>query len=160
MKSSLNWDVSSAHMALPKGNFWDIAHPYTLFTSHKIKILSFFSIIQNIIRQLYLFNCRTLTLEWQWGLMLNWEIKSELLSSHFSFKEKFTLFAFAFHLSYLSLGLILLPFLSVLVELQSWTISFAISRILESLAGCRTMFLFAVFCKIIALECNAYWFHV
>ena len=34
------------------------------------------------------------------------------------------------------------------------------SRILESLAGCRTMLLFAVFCKIGALERNAYWFHV
>ena len=34
------------------------------------------------------------------------------------------------------------------------------SRILESLAGCRTMFLFAVFCKIGALERNVYWFHV
>ena len=33
-------------------------------------------------------------------------------------------------------------------------------RILESLAGCRTMFLVAVFCKIGALERNAYWFHV
>ena len=34
------------------------------------------------------------------------------------------------------------------------------SRILESLAGCCTMFLFAVFCKIGALERNAYWFNV
>ena len=34
------------------------------------------------------------------------------------------------------------------------------SRILESLAGCRTKFIFAVFCKIGALERNAYWFHV
>ena len=34
------------------------------------------------------------------------------------------------------------------------------SRILESLAGCRTMSLFAVFCKIGALECKVYWFHV
>ena len=33
-------------------------------------------------------------------------------------------------------------------------------RISESLAGCRTKFLFAVFCKIGALERNAYWFHV
>ena len=31
---------------------------------------------------------------------------------------------------------------------------------LESLAGCRTMFLFADFCKIGELEHNAYWFHV
>ena len=38
--------------------------------------------------------------------------------------------------------------------LQVW------SRILESLAGCRTMLLFAVFCKIGALERNAYWFQV
>ena len=30
------------------------------------------------------------------------------------------------------------------------------NRALESLAGCRTMFLFAVFCKIGALERNAY----
>ena len=30
----------------------------------------------------------------------------------------------------------------------------------ESLARCRTMFLFPVFCKIGALERNAYWFHV
>ena len=30
------------------------------------------------------------------------------------------------------------------------------SIILENLAGCRTMFLFAVFCKIRALERNAY----
>ena len=29
-------------------------------------------------------------------------------------------------------------------------------RTLESLAGCRTMLLFAVFCKIDALERNAY----
>ena len=35
-----------------------------------------------------------------------------------------------------------------------------VARILESLAGCRTMLLFAVFCKIGALERNAYWFHV
>ena len=34
------------------------------------------------------------------------------------------------------------------------------TRILESLAGCRTMFLFVVFCKMGALERNAYWFHV
>ena len=34
------------------------------------------------------------------------------------------------------------------------------SRILESLAGCCTMFLFAEFCKIGALERNAYWFNV
>ena len=34
------------------------------------------------------------------------------------------------------------------------------SRILESLAGCRTKFIIAVFCKIGALERNAYWFHV
>ena len=34
------------------------------------------------------------------------------------------------------------------------------ARIIESLAGCRTKFLFAVFCKIDALERNAYWFHV
>ena len=34
------------------------------------------------------------------------------------------------------------------------------ARILESSAGCRTIFLFAVFCKIGALECNTYWFHV
>ena len=33
-------------------------------------------------------------------------------------------------------------------------------RIYESLAGCRTMIIFAVFCKIGALERNAYWFHV
>ena len=33
-------------------------------------------------------------------------------------------------------------------------------RILETLAGCRTMFLSAVFCKVGALERNAYWFHV
>ena len=33
---------------------------------------------------------------------------------------------------------------------------FGIPRILESLAGCRTMLPFAVFCKIGALECNAY----
>ena len=32
--------------------------------------------------------------------------------------------------------------------------------ILESLAGCRTMVVFAVFCKIGSLEGNAYWFHV
>ena len=31
---------------------------------------------------------------------------------------------------------------------------------LESLAGCRTMFLFAFSCKMGALERNAYWFHV
>ena len=31
-----------------------------------------------------------------------------------------------------------------------------ISRMLKSLAGCRTMFLFAVFCKIDALERNVY----
>ena len=30
------------------------------------------------------------------------------------------------------------------------------TRILESLTGCRTMFLFAVFCKMGALERNAY----
>ena len=30
------------------------------------------------------------------------------------------------------------------------------TRILENLAGCHTMFLFAVFCKIGALERNAY----
>ena len=30
------------------------------------------------------------------------------------------------------------------------------SRILKSLAGCRTMFLFAVFCRICALERNTY----
>ena len=35
-----------------------------------------------------------------------------------------------------------------------------ISRILESLAGCRTMLLFAVFYNIGALERNAYWFQV
>ena len=34
------------------------------------------------------------------------------------------------------------------------------SRILDSLAGCCTMFLFAVFCKIGALERNTYWFNV
>ena len=33
-------------------------------------------------------------------------------------------------------------------------------RMLESLAGCRTMFLFAFFCKIGALERNTYWIHV
>ena len=33
-------------------------------------------------------------------------------------------------------------------------------NIRELLAGCRTMFLFAVFFKIGALERNAYWFHV
>ena len=33
-------------------------------------------------------------------------------------------------------------------------------RILESLAGCRTMVIFTVFCKIGALESNTYWFHV
>ena len=33
---------------------------------------------------------------------------------------------------------------------------FGIARILESLAGCRTMLLFAVFCKIGPLERNAY----
>ena len=32
--------------------------------------------------------------------------------------------------------------------------------ILGSLGGCYTMFIFAVFCKIGALERNAYWFHV
>ena len=31
---------------------------------------------------------------------------------------------------------------------------------LKSLVGCHTMFLFTVFCKIGALERNAYWFHV
>ena len=31
-----------------------------------------------------------------------------------------------------------------------------LTRVLESLAGCRTMFLFAAFCKIGALERNAY----
>ena len=36
----------------------------------------------------------------------------------------------------------------------------AYARILESLAGCRTMIIFAVFCKIGALERNTYWFHV
>ena len=35
-----------------------------------------------------------------------------------------------------------------------------VPRILDSLAGCRTKFLFAVFCNIGALESNAYWFHV
>ena len=34
------------------------------------------------------------------------------------------------------------------------------TRILESLAGRRTMFLFAVYCKIDASGRNAYWFHV
>ena len=35
-----------------------------------------------------------------------------------------------------------------------------LSRMLESLAGCRKMFPFSVSCKIGALERNAYWFHV
>ena len=35
MKSSLNWDwkVSSIHSQLISGIFYDIAHPYKLFTS-------------------------------------------------------------------------------------------------------------------------------
>ena len=34
------------------------------------------------------------------------------------------------------------------------------SRMLKSLAGCPEMYLFAVFCKIGALERNFYWFDV
>ena len=37
MKSSLNSDVPSTHLKLPKGNFWDIAHPYKLFTSKYLR---------------------------------------------------------------------------------------------------------------------------
>ena len=37
MKSSLNSDVPSTHLKLPKGNFWDIAHPYKLFTSNYLR---------------------------------------------------------------------------------------------------------------------------
>ena len=39
-------------------------------------------------------------------------------------------------------------------------VTYGLPRILESLAGCRTMFLFAVFCKIGVLERNVYLFHV
>ena len=39
---------------------------------------------------------------------------------------------------------------------KTFLIRFVIPRILESLAGCRTMFLFAGFCQIGALERNAY----
>ena len=42
-------------------------------------------------------------------------------------------------------------------NVESWLVY---TRILEGLAGYRTMFLFAVFCEIGALERNAYWFHV
>ena len=35
-----------------------------------------------------------------------------------------------------------------------------VTRVLKSLAGCRTMFLFAAFCKIGAWESNAYSFHI
>ena len=31
-KSLLKWDVISAYLEPPKGNFWDISHPYKLFT--------------------------------------------------------------------------------------------------------------------------------
>ena len=34
------------------------------------------------------------------------------------------------------------------------------TRIYESLGGCRTMVIFAFFCKVGALERNAYWIHV
>ena len=37
---------------------------------------------------------------------------------------------------------------------------FVVTRMLESLAGCRTMFLFAISCKVCVLERKAYWFHV
>ena len=45
----------------------------------------------------------------------------------------------------------------VTIHLAHW---FGLTRMLESLPGCRTMFLFAVFCKIGALDLNDYWFHV
>ena len=35
-----------------------------------------------------------------------------------------------------------------------------VAIMLENLAGCRTMFIFAISCKIGALERNAYLFHV
>ena len=43
---------------------------------------------------------------------------------------------------------------------EGWGKPYLPPRILKSLHGCRTMFIFAVFCKIGALERNAYWFHV
>ena len=50
--------------------------------------------------------------------------------------------------------------MNALVEKILLQLEYIESRILESLAGCHTIFLFAVFCKIGALECNVHWFHV
>ena len=59
--------------------------------------------------------------------MLKWEIKSKLFSSHCSLKV-FNYFAFAFNLSFLGTRHdIATLFLSVLADLASWTILFAIS---------------------------------
>ena len=51
-------------------------------------------------------------------------------------------------------------FIVPFTHLHSWISSSIQPRILESLAGCLTMLLFAVFSKIGALKRNTYWFHV
>ena len=46
--------------------------------------------------------------------------------------------------------------MNALVEKILLQLEYIESRILESLAGYHTIFLFAVFCKIGALECNVH----
>ena len=61
---------------------------------------------------------------------------------------------------YLLSCLLLIYFSYLLFQIWNLGIELGLSKNIGALNWCRTMFLFAVFCKIGALESNAYCFHV